>query len=717
MGRLKSVSVEVIGPEPIVLELTDDARKLLVVVDKDNLRKIKLSVTPAGAWAWSKSNGYKDRKTKYYDSKDKLSVKGDVFSLLEGKDSFEIEVTADRAWITMDAEICKSDKTYYFGVSRVDGGREEPVLRTATLDTYLKKASYDYSWKSASGNWRYADGNPPKEKEAVIETIVDKKTTDAAKNDACPKYSRRWMEEIISGSVSMFAAKTNFTIVAVNVSLGGMDEATEESEGYCIPTNTPVKVNFEVLTKDLPEDVDKFELTCDNLYQKAKGGRDTICITGANGKLIYYKKFDTKRELTTKDINNKGFYLICTQPSASWNGGYVTLRHTLSGAVDRAKYVAYAIDFITPKGSPEKYQRDKNGNYVKTNAKSKEPADRYVPVTKNEEKDSGRGQNEFCFDDESKKLEIRLEVGIRPQPDDSKVAANLLNGKTGTFTLEKLRRPCGSGVPTWSSGNAALSKKVKAKNGVFSATATYSGYPVDNDGFGKYQAKFSGCGVELTAEYEVFFPMKGTNHPFCTKCPGCPNWFFYWKDGAVPALNEGDILYSNEPIMAGYAGKHFGNLKNNQISSIIKLSDLAAEKSTKEYDLGNGIVVGKSDLYCGVVCTAAICAHEKMHQRIFLDLSEVVKSRNCDQVEVDADTDGVLDANESPKKVYYFITNVGLTDTFRFSAQTGIYEYQGMGDNEVNARRAERLSYDYDIFKDWAKPGCQSAKPYGPNAD
>ena len=54
------------------------------------------------------------------------------------------------------------------------------------------------------------------------------------------------------------------------------------------------------------------------------------------------------------------------------------------------------------------------------------------------------------------------------------------------------------------------------------------------------------------------------------------------------------------------------------------------------------------------------------------------------------------------------------SDTFGFHEEKGMEDYKSYGDDEVRARRAERKAYDYDIFQDWAMPGCQSQLPCGP---
>lgn len=412
-----------------------------------------------------------------------------------------------------------------------------------------------------------------------FDEIMDKKQTriraEVMEQDSAivPKSSKSWKYESISGSVDGVPAKTNFTIVSVNVKLKNTNEKTEETVGAMMRTNSPIAVSFEISPKSLPKDVDAFKLSCDDLYVKVRAGdKENLCIPGEKGRpAMYYKRVDT----------NKVF-------------------------------------------------------------------------------------------------------------------------KRGEL--------CG--------------------NNKFSAKATYRGYPLRNDGFGLYRAKFSGLGEPLTAEYEVFFDKDGVRHPSCSKCPRCPNWFYYWKDGAVPALAADDVRFS-ETLPAEKLGCHDNHylvvprsvgVRNKDVVLIAKA---AAVEGTKQYPLsktaiGNSIypsiIVGKPEKYVGLVTTAASCAHEKMHQKVFHDLCEAANAGGVILQSLDVDGDGVIDDKElTSDSGYYFKTSIEKPDTYGFATQEPRFgEYAEYGDNEINARMAERFAYEYDIFKDWARPGCQSKKFHGP---
>ena len=57
-------------------------------------------------------------------------------------------------------------------------------------------------------------------------------------------------------------------------------------------------------------------------------------------------------------------------------------------------------------------------------------------------------------------------------------------------------------------------------------------------------------------------------------------------------------------------------------------------------------------------------------------------------------------------------THVGEKDTYRFSTKNNNYGvYAGYGDNEIRARRIERINpQEYHEDQDWANPGFQSAE-------
>lgn len=746
-GEKESIQVVVSGRGDMAYSL--NGHTLIIYVEMQNASYLKFSMKPLGKWSWyrakidqSRKNGDKDREYSVY-------MVSEVYDYCVVR-----VVTRINVRVILDAQVCKSDGTFYFGVSRLDGEREILVKKEAELHSSLEKSSSRYQWKPSSGNWEYAKP-----------VVMDKQFTTiqvpvfVSDGGTVPKYSTTWKDQKISGTVDGKSATTNFTIISVNVKLPNINESNEESVGAFIKTNTPVAVTFEIFPSVLPEELDEFEVGCGDLYKESNASeysrasvkeREKYCVTGGRETPArYFKKFDVKQKIKSKMLKN--LFLNCRGPSKDYLTDFVQITHKKSGAKDKACYTGYALSFLTPAGNPEKYEKDNSGHYLKVNAASSEPADWYVKKENNEEKDSGDGQNEFCFDDASRKLTVRLEAGIKPCL-NADIANKLIGTDKGVFRVEKLRKSNGDGMPKWEgSGAYSLIREVGLADGKFKDKVVYEGYPNDSDGFGKYKATFTLKGETITADYEVFFPKNGTHHPICEKCSNCPNWFYYWKDGAVPGLAAEYVQYNGE-LSDKYYGTYDSQIEESGIphyrkdstgrivkdesgepiveydftthytKELIYIPEMAAYNPMRSYVLTNQtgdtslqqvIVVGKSEKYVGIVCAAAACVHEHQHKKISNDLIAAANVRKVRSSSLDMDGDGVFDPNER-SKVYYIKTNVGVSDSYGFGSRVDGSMYSQIGDNEINARAAEREAYNYDIFKDWAKPGCQSKDEYGP---
>ena len=729
---------------------TKDGGELIIhVKSKLDLGKITCRVQPSSGWRWS----IKEKVCTPHN----ISTVDTVYLGLEKTDNLTIKVIADnKVTITMpEAKICESDGSYYFGIPRAHGCADMVNRVTQCVEACDLYDSTTCKWSNPTTILRYSftdTVNP----ETKIFTIQD-------------KYSSNWRGETIKCEMGGGSGTTNFTIVAVDVDWESPPNEYNAYQ-YLIKTNTAVALKFKVYPNNLPNELDCFRVDCDNLYElqsnKGENCGVTADISGGVKGWSFWKKFNANKTYKLSELTKKHLYLICCEPSSEWNKDSIVFTHVPSGAKCELVYTCCALSFITPSGSPEKYKKDKDGNPIMGNG-SAEPADRYVLRDKNEEKDSGEGQNEFCFSDSGKKLNVNFKVGIVPQPEGNDgyrkqilnwmFAGNVTTPNetpTGKFTVEALRSST-TGTPKWSDGKSALTKAVAAKNGIFEDKVVYSGYPTDNDGFGKYTVKFELGQTKLSADYEVFFEKDGVNHPPCDKenCENCPNWFYYWKFGAVPGLAADDVIYDDSikeddhmgeyqsewiKMMrlggTGYAAAECGTIK---ISSLACYYDQANNiyGTTKQYTLSNqsdkrslppSIVVGKPDCYCGVVTVAATCAHEKRHQSVFRELIWL-GAKKClpiGHAEVDADGDGV-DNETEPNGVLTVSRINGVIktnekepwkDTYGFVAASGNDEYRENADDEIRARWAEcqEDGMKYDIFKDWAKPGCQSKKPFGP---
>lgn len=210
---------------------------------------------------------------------------------------------------------------------------------------------------------------------------------------------------------------------------------------------------------------------------------------------------------------------ITFSPNALTAGVYtVTARSGIvSSYTDTCIVRVFNVEFITPNGDPV-----------------------LSPV------DAGDGQNEFTFSGASTGvLTMQLKAKVVPAS-----AASAITGCQ--FNVGDI----GSSVKNWATNNP--NGKAAVSDNDLTATVTFTGLPDNNSDFGKKTATVSCDGVICDAkDYEVFFPKEATNHPGGQV--GSPNWFYYWKDGAVcgiPADSEYDpdgdgIPSSEEPTEDG----------------------------------------------------------------------------------------------------------------------------------------------------------------------
>ena len=147
----------------------------------------------------------------------------------------------------------------------------------------------------------------------------------------------------------------------------------------------------------------------------------------------------------------------------------------------------------------------------------------------------GVGQNEFTYNDETSKLSLSPRVRVLPVLDDE-----LAESIQGRFTLPQIEGATlawdggGGGIVTASTDEGFDERP----HTMFGAGAEYCGYPTHNSGFGRKTVTFESCGIMLKQDFEVFFPKFGKNHPPCSTCPGCSNWFYYWREGGVCSIPQ-----------------------------------------------------------------------------------------------------------------------------------------------------------------------------------
>ncbi len=301
----------------------------------------------------------------------------------------------------------------------------------------------------------------------------------------------------------------------------------------------------------------------------------------------------------------------------------------------------------------------------------------------------GIGQNEFTYDDGTSALSVLLQVEVQPTiPEEL--------GLVGAFSLPAIQ----GATLTWSEDSPAGSATARTDEGfdeaehtILSARATYQGYPTRNSGFGRKTATFACCGVTISQDFEVFFPKFGKNHPPCTTCPNCPNWFYYWRDGAVCGISQ-NCLYDDTAVF-GYTLPG--------VDRLIRLGPEAGmdNSGSKTYissieGFGSVVVTGSGR---GIQCVAETIQHETHHLDIY--------DRFHGQGE-DPDGDGVPTSVEGT--LDGMTTHPNNSDTYNMGGR-----YKSYGDDEIRCRKMEtfRLIPVYPNL-DWANPGCQHKNQFGP---
>ena len=228
----------------------------------------------------------------------------------------------------------------YLGLDRTDLGRTNPVVKTAIAkidptptgsSAYLwtDYGIYSFTGRTDQAEIRYFAPDPDKASESYLsESLTVRGTATNA--------------EGFSASAN---CTTNFTVVKVDVTIGGVDEEKEEKEGAFIPyvadaTNGVISVegtNKLVLVK----------LTCepDNLPTN-----EIVRVLCAGPAELYQKLSDGElvRVVSTNyfanEISNLEFVLHGHVASGSCKDGEIQIEHPTSGAVDVAKYTSVKVN-------------------------------------------------------------------------------------------------------------------------------------------------------------------------------------------------------------------------------------------------------------------------------------------------------------------------------------------------------------------------------------
>ncbi|MBQ7177904.1 MAG: hypothetical protein IJS08_10870, partial [Victivallales bacterium] len=225
-------------------------------------------------------------------------------------------------------------------------------------------------------------------------------------------------------------------------------------------------------------------------------------------------------------------------------------------------------------------------------------------------------------------------------------------------------------------------------------TAVFTNLPSSNSAFGLKAAVLSWEGPLRSNAYEVFFPKNGTNHPACSSCAACPNWFFYWREGNV--CIPSNALFDKETEYYGYCMP--------SVDNIIRLGAIAAGENDgpRQYTKANGSSITVTGEGKGIKCVAETVAHERNHLLLYSYSSGHI-------IPLDTDNDGIVDADEPTMQ--NISTDVDNPDTYQVGSS--------IGDQEIRCYKIERdiEKSAYNPQADWANPGCQSKEQFGPSPD
>lgn len=647
-----------------------DSEANIVYVFAPKNEKVNVSVTPLSGWSWNYDKYNADTSTKRIELKGEETVKKNLYGTNgEGKSAVTIQKREVMAYVRIRP---------YLGLDMENSGDEK-----------IFKANN--RWYTAEVSVVPGSDFKVNDKDPCTWTINKVELEEAQKNEMIvpfaltKKYSTR--EKIEKASVTVkgeyngkkktLEGSANFTIVKVDVCLKGKTEKTEDEPGYeCEKSGAEPKATVT--------------FSCQPAVMS--GAAKNISIDGARLLEQYYeksfKRYREVRDISLEKLNAKTYYLDTSKAEA----GNIRICHPASGAIDSAKYLCWALEFIKPSGSP---------------------------VTQPE-----AGVNEFCYDDDTRKCAIDLEVGMYPRAGKGLTLDKIRKQYAGwKFSVDSIKE---SGVfLEWDESLGGESGKWEENNGIFvcRAKAYYRGMPKSSTSFGGKKAFFSNGARKLDAKFEVFFPKNGHGHPACAKCAGCPNWFYYWSQGAVPGLNAANVKFRD---MSSECGKMEWDGSNGNIF----VSKLAAEHD-QDYEIrkfdrtrlvpnanglyvgdpnalveGSAVKVGLESAYEGVAFAAAVVLHEQRH----LDIAKESNGK------VDTDDDNVADRCESR---FGLITYIDMASSYNFlqvaSAEQAA-KYRTYADNEIRALLAEKDAKNnaYNIALDWAKPGCQTEIVCGP---
>jgi len=590
------------------------------------------------------------------------------------------------------------DRPDYVGLNMTDAMKGKHVKRKASAIIDPDAAMASYEWLdcgkcefTGEKNGKTVTYGATNKTEPSVAFLAESLTVSATVENA-------------DGVSDSSNCTTNFTIVKVDVTIGGVGEEKEETEGAFLPY---VADKDGKISEAGGEKMLAVSFSCKPRLLQSD---ESVTVTHSGAGELYEKLSDgtlvlvEEKDYPAAEIDDCVFLLHGHGLSWDMRDGEIMIVHKNSGAVDLANYSVYNIRLVTPAGDPVS-----------------------GPV------DSGDGQNEFTYSGgDPGVLTMNLKAVASPKGMALRVKDQC------AFTVGAI----GDSKMAWGEGNPGGVPAVDGDSLV--AKVTFTGLPKHNSDFGKKVASISVDGIRVdSSEYEVFFNASAANHPAChggDGCGSCPNWFFYWKEGEVCSIPQNAVYDPSSRDNYSFDGRtDFANLRIILGPSAPECSYaknvIGIFFSEKEDDNGIATVV-KQDVFAqvgadswGVRAVAATVKHELKHMEIHKSYvgsdkyippvtieieGEIINIGGDDGY--DSDSDFVADEDESGGK-WGLKTMVGNPDTYGLAtAYSSVYH--GYGDNEVQARNAEAVNLEdgvaYFTTRDWANPGCQSKKTRGP---
>jgi hypothetical protein len=230
-------------------------------------------------------------------------------------------------------------------------------------------------------------------------------------------------------------------------------------------------------------------------------------------------------------------------------------------------------------------------------------------------------------------------------------------------------------------------KTIKPEKGA-EVTIIFDKLPSDNNQFGEKTITASVNGKQDQVKIRVFFERDARDNPERKD----PNWFYYWKQGAVVGLKD----FAYKPKGSYYDPRSDQLVISDEAKGKLPSGTVPLKPQVTRWgELKPCTVQGSITLKAtdGVYSAARVVAHELEHQRL---ARLALQGR-------DGDGDLVPDDLE---KTSPFCLDSKLTNTHDIAVDDG-----ASGDSEVLAIEAESKSTDRVKRElDWASPGSQSKK-------